>query len=661
MEGVGGAFRRPQAALPPAPAADPASAVGRGRAAAWPHCAGGQTEARPGPAAFPAPGAPLPGRRVRGSAAQRPLGVPAAAPGPRLASAGARCPPHSAMTTAGAPGPLPAGTPVSSLHEALDQCMTALDLFLTNQFSEALNYLKPRTKESMYHSLTYATILEMQAMMTFDPQDILLAGNMMKEAQSLCQRHRKKSSVTDSFSSLVHRPTMDQFTEEEIHAEVCYAECLLQRAALTFLQDENMVSFIKGGIKVRNSYQTYKELDSLVQSSQYCKGENHRHFEGGVKLGVGAFNLTLSMLPTRILRLLEFVGFSGNKDYGLLQLEEGASGHSFRAVLCVMLLLCYHTFLTFVLGTGNVNIEEAEKLLRPYLKRYPKGAIFLFFAGRIEVIKGNVDAAIQRFEECCEAQQHWKQFHHMCYWELMWCFTYKAQWKMAYFYADLLSKENSWSKATYIYMKAAYLSMFGKEDYKPFGDDEVELFRAVPGLKLKIAGKSLPTEKFAIRKSRRYLSPKPISLPVPALEMMYIWNGYAVIGKQPELTDGILEIIIKAEEMLEKGPENEYSVDDECLVKLRRISGSSLPSKCLCGCCHSRWPTAGPGAPGWHFLGFSSHTHTCTVPDSGLLLLASHVLASVLCQDPSRPRSFRPCPPGPPECPATGAYLQCFL
>nr|XP_040144594.1 tetratricopeptide repeat protein 39A isoform X6 [Ictidomys tridecemlineatus] len=378
-------------------------------------------------------------------------------------------------------------TPVSNLHEALDQCMTALDLFLTNQFSEALSYLKPR------------------------------------------------------------------------------------------------------------------ELDNLVQSSQYCKGSSHRHFEGGVKLGVGAFNLTLSMLPTRILRLLEFVGFSGNKDYGLLQLEEGASGHSFRAVLCVMLLLCYHTFLTFVLGTGNVNIEEAEKLLKPYLNRYPKGAIFLFFAGRIEAIKGNIDAAIRRFEECCEAQQHWKQFHHMCYWELMWCFTYKGQWKMSYFYADLLSKENSWSKATYIYMKAAYLSMFGKEDYKPFGDDEVELFRAVPGLKLKIAGKSLPTEKFAIRKSRRYLSPNPISLPIPALEMMYIWNGYAVIGKQPELTDGMLEIITNAEEMLAKGPgdytqaleparlgkvftvedslsqkcfssllysENEYSADDQCLVKL---------------------------------------------------------------------------------------------
>lgn len=54
--------------------------------------------------------------------------------------------------------------------------------------------------------------------------------------------------------------------------------------------------------------------------------------------------------------------------------------------------------------------------------------------------------AVALFEDGCKAQQAWKQFHHMCYWELMWCFTYKRHWKMAYFYADLLSKENTWSK-----------------------------------------------------------------------------------------------------------------------------------------------------------------------------------------------------------------------
>lgn len=100
------------------------------------------------------------------------------------------------------------------------------------------------------------------------------------------------------------------FTSEELHAEVCYAECLLQRAALTFLQvrsrvypdasesstvdnfmvdltsfsdslpsaalflffpvqDENMISFIKGGIKVRNSYQTYKWVVFVWKTSLF--------------------------------------------------------------------------------------------------------------------------------------------------------------------------------------------------------------------------------------------------------------------------------------------------------------------------------------------------------------------------------------------------------
>ncbi|XP_004936841.4 tetratricopeptide repeat protein 39A isoform X2 [Gallus gallus] len=461
-----------------------------------------------------------------------------------------------------------ARSPASDLNVALHECMAALDLFLSNKFSDALASLQAKTKDSMYHALTYATILEMQAMMTFDPQDIMNAGNTMKEAQATCQKFRKKSTVADSINNLVHRQSLENFTEEEIHAEICYAECLLQRAALTFLQDENMVSFIKGGIKVRNSYQTYRELDSLIQSPHYVKGENHLHFEGGVKLGVGAFNLTLSMFPARILRLLEFVGFSGNKERGLLQLQEGASSYSFRSVLCTMLLLCYHTFMTFVLGTGKGNVEEAERLLKPYLARYPKGAIFLFFAGRIETLKGNIDAAVNRYEECCEAQQYWKQFHHMCYWELMWCFTYKRQWKMAFFYADLLSKENTWSKATYIYMKASYLSMFGPDDCSPFGDNEIELFRIVPSLKLKIAGKSLPTEKFAIRKARRYLSSNPVPLPVPPLEMMYIWNGYAVIGQCPNLTEGMLETLIEAEEALARSSATELLADDQCVIKL---------------------------------------------------------------------------------------------
>uniref|UniRef100_A0A8C9TCP4 Epidermal growth factor receptor pathway substrate 15 n=1 Tax=Scleropages formosus TaxID=113540 RepID=A0A8C9TCP4_SCLFO len=407
---------------------------------------------------------------------------------------------------------------------------------------------------SMYHALTYATVLEMQAMMTFDPADISAAGNTMKDAQAVCQR----CVCVLEMGSTCHLSAL-----EELHAEVCYAECLLQRAALTFLQDENMISFIKGGIKVRNSYQIYKELHAVLLSSTCVHGDSHGHFEGGVKLGVGAFNLMLSMLPSRILKLLEFVGFSGNKEFGLQQLQEGSSAHTFRAFLCNMLLLCYHTFMSFILGEvqATAPLLHADRMLIQ-VHIYPQ------FTKKTGTVSVCVSQAIARFEECCEAQQQWKQFHHMCYWELMWCFTYKRRWKMAYFYADLLSKESAWSKATYVYMKGAYLSMLTNEECQPFVESEVALFRQVPGLKQKIAGKSLPTEKFAIRKARRYLAETPHPLPAPPLEMMYIWNGYTVIGKHKDLTEGMLKTLDEAQKNLDQHPKTEFSVDDQCVLSL---------------------------------------------------------------------------------------------
>ncbi|CAH2273017.1 tetratricopeptide repeat 39A-like isoform X1 [Pelobates cultripes] len=426
-----------------------------------------------------------------------------------------------------------------NLSMDLKECMEALSLFLNNQFNESLDLLRPRAADSMYHGLVYGTIQEMQAMMTFEHDDIINAGLTMKQAQETCQRFRKKTTPFGKTGA-------DSYTEVEFHAEVCYAECLLQRAALIFLQDENMINFIKGGMKVRKSYMIYRELNNIMQSNTFQKGESHLHLEGGVSLGIGAFNL----------------------DYGLSQLREGSQSNNLRSLLCTMLLLCYYTFLSFVLGIGEDNLSEAEAILQPYLTSYPKSAIFLFFAGRIEEIKGNIDEAVNWFELGCSAQQSWKQFHHMCYWELMWCFAYKGMWKLAYFYADLLSKENRWSKAMYVYMKAAFLSMLPKHEARPFDENEVELFRLVPSLKQKIAGKSPPTEKFAIRKARRYQAKDPINLPVPALEMMYLWNGFSVIGRDAQMTEDALNTLCAAESRLHEEPANDYFDDDLCTIML---------------------------------------------------------------------------------------------
>ncbi|XP_036407089.1 tetratricopeptide repeat protein 39B isoform X2 [Megalops cyprinoides] len=457
------------------------------------------------------------------------------------------------------------------LKTSIEECSMALNLVLNNKFSEALDLLKPWAKDSMYHALGYSSILVMQAAMTFEHKDIQTAMATIKEALQTCQRFRKRNTVVESISSLVSKQAADNLKEEEMHAEICYAECLLQKASLTFVQDENMISFIKGGIKIRTSYQIYKECQHTLNMTQDLAGNNDsfRQFEGGVKLGIGSFNLMLSLLPGRILRLLEFIGFSGNREFGLSQLREGAASHSLRAILSALTLLLYHTYVTLILGTGEGNLVEAEALLEPYLVKFPKGSIILFYAARIAVLKGNFEKAQVKFQECIAAQQEWKQIHHLCYWELMWSHSFQQEWLEAYRYADLLCKESRWSKAIYVYQKAAILSMLPEEDVKKTGENIVELFRQVEGLKQRLAGKSIPTEKFAVRKSRRYSSPTPVKLVVPALEMMYVWNGFTIVGKRVDLTEGLLITIEKAEQQLSNDPNpTEYHPDDQCLVQM---------------------------------------------------------------------------------------------
>ncbi|XP_005752639.1 tetratricopeptide repeat protein 39B [Pundamilia nyererei] len=380
------------------------------------------------------------------------------------------------------------------LQTAIQETQCALNLVLNNKFSQALDLLKPWWRDSMYHALGYSSILVMQATMTFEHRDIQTAMATIKEALHTCQRFRKKNSMVGSLSGLISKQSNLQ--EGEMHAELCYAECLLQKATLTFVQ-------------VRNA------------------------------------------------------------GFGLSQLREGASSHSLRSILCVLTLLFYHTYVSLILGTAEGNLVEAEALLEPYQQKYPKGSIILFYSARIAALRGNFEKARAKYEECVSSQQEWKQIHHLCYWELMWTHSYQQEWEQAYQYADLLCKESRWSKAIYVYQKAAILSMMSEEELKKTGENVVELFRQVEGLKQRLAGKSIPTEKFAVRKSRRYKAANPIPLVIPLLEMMYVWNGFTIVGKRADCAESLLVTIEKAEEQLRNDPNpSEFHTDDSCLVQM---------------------------------------------------------------------------------------------
>ena len=61
-----------------------------------------------------------------------------------------------------------------------------------------------------------------------------------------------------------------------------------------------------------------------------------------------------------------------------------------RQFLASLVLLGYHLFLSNFLGNANSNLELCQTILDEKLKRYPRGAFFLFFKGRYHFIKGEI-------------------------------------------------------------------------------------------------------------------------------------------------------------------------------------------------------------------------------------------------------------------------------
>ncbi|XP_011279461.1 tetratricopeptide repeat protein 39B-like [Felis catus] len=454
-----------------------------------------------------------------------------------------------------------------NLKSSLEECTTGLYLFLNNRFSDAINLIHPWSKSSIYHALIYNILMVVKAVLTFDPQDIQTGMATAKEALKTCNNFRRKSRMMN-FSHLVSKQGIKTIKEEELHAEVCYAECLILKSTVTFIQDDSMLGFLKCAINIGLSYQIYKDCQQVLTQVPNNHSKTYRHLVEGVKFGLGAFNLLLSLVPPKTLKLLNIVGYSGDREVGLTLLHESASKSHINNILSVLTLVFYYTYIYVAIGAEKGHSSAVEDLFLIYLQKFPNCVILKFFQARFSMLKGNFENARLILEECIFIQNEWKQVHHLCYWELMWCHIFLRNWKQAHHYADRLSRNSRWSKAIYMYSKAMLLSLLPSDSVKSVSEDISSLFLKVDSLRIKILGTSVPIEKFIAEKGQRYGTTTGWFTAQPILEFIYAWSGFRVMSKKLDLISSWLSIIDKGEDLLRKNPNTEYGTDDISLLNL---------------------------------------------------------------------------------------------
>lgn len=381
-----------------------------------------------------------------------------------------------------------------------------------------------------------------------ESSDMEVAVSSINRASEVASRCRRKTSV---ISRLIYRTDYDSYSDEEIHAELVHAESLLLLSLISFLSDQSIICLVRGALRIRNCYQRYKDCLHILESRQnWSCDEASKHFESGVRMGLGTFNLLMSYLPRRVLRILEYVGFSGNRTVAVSELDQSIRlNDGLRSVLSALITLVYHSYIENIFGLGNYEPDKVEQVSQLFLRKHPDSALFLLFRGRFHQMQGQLDKAIIDFQRSIDAQDDWVQFHSVCHWEIMWCHAVQMNWKEAEHYADLLRHRSKWSPASYTYQYATFKYarlieeqrqlLVDKSEFRIRIKEICDLMEKVPKLRVRLAGKTIPAEKFAITRSIRFLN-QSNRLTLPALEFLYIWNIFVTLRKCPKVVELLL-------------------------------------------------------------------------------------------------------------------------
>lgn len=454
------------------------------------------------------------------------------------------------------------------LHKSFKDCERAIIKFFNNELAEAMDLMKPWGQTSMYHSLGTSIFEFIPAMLTFDHAQIARAAAALKTCMAICNKHKKIYTFAESIGTLIRKPNYNTYTDTEAHAELCYAETLLLQAAMAIMEGEDLTGLIKGTIKVKTCYSTYKDCAKILDKKEWESEVSKAHFESGVRLGTATFNVMISLLPPRIITLLEFVGFSGNKDKGLAELEAASHSPGLRSVLCDLTLLGYHLVICHFIDSPG-DIPACERILMKQLKVYPQSIWFLVFQARLQLLRGKYNEAIQIYHVTIHTQDTWKQFQHVCHWEIMWANCLKMSWREASHYSTYLVEGSTWSRTIYSYFKAS-ITIQSTLKMDEYDKEECDgLMRKAPTFKQRIVGKSLPMEKFVIRRCSRYWA-QDGHLVLPAIELMCLWNMFHPLAKNERAVHNVLKLIERTLKHVENSPEpwmRKYDADNRALLQ----------------------------------------------------------------------------------------------
>ncbi|XP_073187471.1 tetratricopeptide repeat protein 39C isoform X4 [Lepidochelys kempii] len=369
--------------------------------------------------------------------------------------------------------------------EDAELALAGINMLLNNGFRESDQLFRKYRNHSPLMSFGASFVSFLNAMMTFEEEKMQLACDDLKATEKLCES--EEAGVIETIKNKIKRNADGRKSApsmmDRLQRQIIVADCQVYLAVLSFVKQE-LSAYIKGGWILRKAWKIYNKCymdintlqevyqKKITQESLTSDAANDNHIaaegvtedslnrlKGAVSFGYGLFHLCISMVPPNLLKIINLLGFPGDRLQGLSSLMYASESKDMKAPLATLALLWYHTVVRpfFALdGSDNkAGLKEAKEILLKKEAAYPNSSLFMFFKGRIQRLECQINSALTSFHTALELAIDQREIQHVCLYEIGWCSMIEMNFKDAFESFERLKNESRWSQCYYAYLTAA--------------------------------------------------------------------------------------------------------------------------------------------------------------------------------------------------------------
>ncbi|XP_069013515.1 tetratricopeptide repeat protein 39C-like [Embiotoca jacksoni] len=381
--------------------------------------------------------------------------------------------------------------------------LKGINMLLNNGFKESDELFKTHRNHSPLMSFGASFVSFLNAMMTFEEEKMQMALEDLKATERLCES--ENTGVIETIKNKIKRSMDSQRSGlaavDRLQRQIIIADCQVYLAVLSFIKQE-LSAYIKGGWILRKAWKMYNKCYSDIthlqegsrrraseqraaaaaatSSSPSSTSDRSRtsspgpspsqrldgispdaldRLKGSVSFGYGLFHLCISMVPPHLLKIVNLLGFPGDRLQGLSALTFASESKDMKAPLATLALLWYHTVVQpfFALDGADTQagLIEAKSILQQREAIYPNSSLFMFFKGRVQRLECQISSALTSFSGALELASDQREIQHVCLYEIGWCSMIELNYEEAYRAFERLKTESRWSQCYYAYLTAA--------------------------------------------------------------------------------------------------------------------------------------------------------------------------------------------------------------